>query len=296
VRASEQIVESLNAYWASFLNHVPNIILALIILVLSILISGWLSRIFKNRLGQRLDDPLLSSFLAKILRTTLIVLGLLLAFNAMGLTGIAGGLLAGAGVGAIVIGFAFQDIGSNFLGGIILAFNRPFNIGDTVEIGEHMGKVVALSLRTTQIKTFDGKDVYIPNSTMIQDELINFTIDGFLRMEFMVGVDYDEDVDRVQDIIAKAIIKVEGVLTNESKKPLILISELGTSTVNLSVKFWVETYDYKVASVILKSRVIKQVLNDLVAANVGLPADILELKHYKGKGFPVRMLNNSTAK
>ncbi len=290
--AVELIAASLQNYWESFLRHVPGILLALVILILAILISRWLSGVFKNRVGKRIDDPLLSSFLARILRIVLMIIGLLLAFNAIGLTGIAGGLLAGAGVGAIVIGFAFQDIGSNFLGGIILAFNRPFNIGDTIEIGDHMGRVVALSLRNTQIKTFDGKDVYIPNSTMIQDELINYTIDGFLRIEFAVGIDYDEDVNHVQNIIYDALKKQEGVLQSEERKPLVLISDLGVSTVNLSVKFWVETYDYKVSSAVLKSRIIAQVLADLVAAKIGLPADILELKHYKGKGFPVKMLTD----
>lgn len=290
--AAELIIASLENYWETFLRHVPGILLALVILILAILISKWLSGVFKTRIGKRIDDPLLSSFLARILRIVLIVIGVLLAFNAIGLTGIAGGLLAGAGVGAIVIGFAFQDIGSNFLGGIILAFNRPFNIGDTIEIGDHMGRVVALSLRNTQIKTFDGKDVYIPNSTMIQDELINYTIDGFLRIEFAVGIDYDENVGKVQNIIYAALKKQEAVLHGEDKQPLVLISDLGVSTVNLSVKFWVETFDYKISSAVLKSRIIGQVLEDLVASKIGLPADILELKHYKGKGFPVKMLND----
>ena len=146
----------------------------------------------------RMDDPLLSNFLARIIRYTLAILGVLLAFHVMGLTGIAASLLAGAGVGALIIGFAFQDIGANFIAGVILAFNRPFNTGDTIEIGANMGKVVRMDLRTTQIKTFDGKDIYIPNNTIVKEELINYTRDGYIRLSFVVGIEwyYFRDYDQ----------------------------------------------------------------------------------------------------
>jgi small-conductance mechanosensitive channel len=291
---TEKIKASLFAYWESFLAHVPNLLLSLIILVLAILLAGWLSGIFKSRLGSRINDPLLSSFLSRILKTILITLGILLAFHVLGLTGIAGGLLAGAGVGAIIIGLAFQDIGSNFLSGIILAFNRPFNIGDTIQINGYTGKVITLNLRTTQIKTFEGKDVYIPNTTMIKEELQNFTKDGFLRLDFVVGIDYDTDIKHAQRLILEALTSVPGVLQSEAQKPLALVDELAVSTVNLKVYFWVETFDYKQSAGVLKSKAISTVLEHLIAGGIALPADILEIKHYKGKGFPIKMLNKET--
>ncbi|HAZ24509.1 MAG TPA: mechanosensitive ion channel protein MscS, partial [Algoriphagus sp.] len=99
------------------------------------------------------------------------------------------GLLAGAGITAFVIGFALKDIGENFLAGILLAFKRPFKVGDTVDINGIRGVVLNLNLRDTQIKTPDGKDVFIPNATIIKNPLVNFTIDGFLRYDFIVGLD-----------------------------------------------------------------------------------------------------------
>lgn len=286
----EKIKISALAYWESFLAHVPNLLLSLIILILAFFLSGWLSRAFKSRIGSRIQDPLLSSFLSRILKTLLLTLGILLAFHIMGLTGIAGGLLAGAGIGAVIVGLAFQDIGSNFLSGIILAFNRPFNIGDTIQINGYTGRVVSLSLRSTQIKTFEGKDVYIPNTTMIKEELQNFTKDGLLRLDFVVGIDYDTKIEAAQHLILEALTKVPGVLQTETQKPLALVDELAVSTVNLRVYFWVETYDYKQSAGVLKSNAISTVLQNLVAGGIALPADILEIKHYKGKGFPIKML------
>ncbi len=95
----------------------------------------------------------------------------------LGLTGVAGGLLAGAGISAFIFGFAFKDIAENFLGGVILAFNRPFSLNDTIVIREFSGHIVALNFRTTHIKTFDEGDVFIPNSIVIKEPLTNLTRD-----------------------------------------------------------------------------------------------------------------------
>lgn len=290
MNAIGKIKESVLNYWDTFLNHVPQLILGLIILILAFMISRWLSSLFQRRLARRMEDPLLSNFLSRIFKMLLIILGIMLAFHVMGLTGIAAGLMAGAGVGAIIIGFAFQDIGANFMAGVILAFNRPFGIGDTIEIGGIMGKVLSLNLRTTQVKTFDGKDVFIPNNTIVKEELINYTKDGLIRLEFSVGIDYDADIDQALDVIKQTLSKYNKVLNTPERQPLVIIRELATSTIVVDVKFWVETFDYRKATAELKSKVISQVLKDLVSSGVGLPADIVELKHYKGKGFPIKIL------
>ncbi len=296
VKAIDRIQASIEEYWNTFLTAVPDILLGMIVLIISFLASRWIASLFRKRMAVRMDDPLLSNFLSRIIRYTLIVLGVLLAFHIMGLTGIAASLLAGAGVGALIIGLAFQDIGANFIAGVILAFNRPFNTGDTIEIEGYMGKVIRMNLRTTQIKTFDGKDIYIPNNNIIKEELINYTRDGYIRLSFVVGIDYEDDVERASEVIRNAATQVEGVLNDENRAPLVVIKELATSTVNLEVQFWMETFDYRQSTLELRSRVMNKVLAALVSSGVGLPADILELKHYSGKGFPIRVVQKPDSK
>ena len=294
--AIDQIKQSVLEYWDAFLQQVPRLLLGLIILILAIIISRWIGGLFQRRLKTRLEDPLLSDFLSKILRMTLIILSILLAFNVMGFTGIAAGLLAGAGVGALIIGLAFQDIGANFIAGIILAFNRPFNIGDTIEITNLMGKVLALNLRTTHIKTFDGKDVFIPNNTIVKEELINYTKDGFIRLSFIVGIDYDDSVEVASEAIRTGIKQQGSVLQTEARQPQVIIKDLGVSTINLEVRFWVETFDYKEGTAIIRSQVINSVLKQLTTSGIGLPADIVELKYYKGDGFPITVKKEDDSK
>lgn len=276
--------------WRGFLDVLPEILIGLIVLILGFIIARWLALVFQRRLTRRMQDPLLSGFIAKILRFILALLGILLAFHIMGLSGIAGGLLAGAGVGALIIGLAFQEIGANFLAGIILAFNRPFNIGDTIEIGGTMGRVLMLNLRNTHIKTFDGKDVYIPNNKIVKDEVINYTRDGLLRQNFALGIDYNSDIERATKVIMETLQANERVLQSSGQEPLVLVKEFAASTINLEIFFWMETFDYKRSVLEERSIIMTAVLTNLIEAGIEMPSDIIELKHYKGKGFPVKML------
>ena len=112
-----------------------------------------------------------------------------MALNVLGFSGIVGSLVGAAGVSAFIVGFAFKDIAENFLAGVILAFNRPFHIDDTVQIKDLVGHVVALNLRTTLMRTFDGKHIFLPNSMVLKEPLINYTRDGDLRMDFLLTVE-----------------------------------------------------------------------------------------------------------
>src|SRR5690606_28293054 len=146
-----------------------------------------------------------------------------------------------AGAGAIVIGFAFRDIGENFISGIILAFNRPFHVDDTVGIGDIFGKVKAMEFRYTKLKTFDGRDVYIPNSDVIKKAVFNYTEDGYFRLEFMVGIDYEDDIELAKKVILEAVQNSEGVIENLEHECFVIVDSLGVSTVNLKVLFWTKT-------------------------------------------------------
>ena len=153
-------------------------------------------------------------------------------------------------------------------------------MGDTVDINGIRGVVLNLNLRDTQIKTPDGKDVFIPNATIIKNPLVNFTIDGFLRYDFIVGLDYGSDYQVARALILEAIQKVPGVLM-DTKTPKVWVSELAESTLNLQVAFWVDTFDRKIADLEVKSQAIIQVLTTLEKAGYNLPARVLEIKNYR---------------
>jgi len=280
-----QLHERLEEYWDTLIASIPKITIAIIILCAFVLIAIYLGNFLRRRLGKRAKNQLALNFIVRLVKIILIIMGLILAMHTLGFTGLAGGLLAGAGVGTVVLGFAFKEIGENFLAGFLLVFDSPFQIDDTIELNGNLGKVVNLYFRTTHLKTFDGKDVYIPNSSVITNDLYNLTQDGFLRQEFTIGIDYDDDIQMAREKIIELVNSKEDVLKDEQTQ--VLIDEFGTNTVNLKILFWVKTFDYKVSAAELKTEIMRDVKNLLMKNNFGLPANIQEIKMYRPDPIPV---------
>lgn len=277
-------------YWNKFLLALPRIVLAIIILVIILFIASYISRTIKRKLSGEQHDPLFVNFISKITKVTIIVCGIILAMQTVGLTGVAGGLLAGAGISAFIFGFAFKDIAENFLGGVILAFNRPFSLNDTIVIREFTGHVIALNLRTTHIKTFDEGDVFIPNAIVIKEPLTNLTRDGKIRLNFVVGIAYEDNITNAIATIENAMKVVEDI--KHDIKPFTVVEELSASTVNLRIFFWADTMDYKKGVLQIKSEVITTVKRSLEIEGFSLPADIQEIKFYdKKEPLPINILN-----
>jgi small conductance mechanosensitive channel len=261
---------------------------SLLIIVVFHFISKWLKTLTSNRISKTTKDPLLADFIGSGIRIIILVFGITLLFRFLGLTGAVSGILASAGITAFVIGFALKDIGENFLAGILLAFKRPFRIGDTVDIQGVRGRVLALNLRDTQIKTGDGKDVFLPNASIIKNPLINFTIDGYLSYSFVVGLDYGSNYRQALDIMEQAILQVPGVLT-EDRKPSVNVSEMTASTLNVTVAYWVNTHNRQYSDLKVRSNAILKVLTDLEKAGINLPGDIIELKNHQSHSLGLEL-------
>ncbi len=290
----EAIINKLHVYYISFLKTIPRIGLALLILVLGILIVNWLTKLFNREINSQSKDPLMSGFLSKAVKIVLVIGICLLALHAAGLSGIAGAILATAGASAVVIGFAFKDIAENFLAGIILAFNRPFHINDTVQIEAVFGKVKSMEFRYTKITTFDGRNVYIPNADVLTKPVFNYTEDGFYREDFIVGIAYENNIERAKELIQACVDEEVGVVADEQHVNFVIEDELAASTVNLKVLFWVTTEDFRRGTLQIKGRLMQHVKTRLEENGFNLPANITELKFYDGsKSFKINNENNS---
>ncbi|RFP65326.1 mechanosensitive ion channel family protein [Hymenobacter lapidiphilus] len=265
----------LHDYWEQFLYMLPRLLVAAVVMGVVWVGASRLRTWLATKLSAHSDDPLLTDFLTQVGRWVLVLVGLVVALNILGFSGVVGGILGAVGVSAFVVGFAFKDIAENFLAGIILAFNRPFGVNDTVKIQEMFGQITKLNLRTTEMNTFDGRDISIPNAIVLKEPLINYTRDGFIRQEFVVGVDYD-DVAAAIALILEQVRKEPEVLTD--REPFAIVDELAASTVNLKVFFWTDTDDYRRATLELRSRVMNRVKIALMSGGYALPPDILELR------------------
>ena len=289
---TDTIQNSLDSYYHHLLKVLPRVALGILVIILGVLLAQVLTNFYKRRFQKKSEDPLMARFLAQAIKIVLIIIAIMLALKVAGLDGIATGLLTAVGGGAIILGFAFQDIGKNFLAGIILAFNRPFNINDTIKIDQIFGRVKELSFRYSHIKTFDGRDIYIPNSDVLTKPVENYTADGFFRVDFTVGLGYEDNISDAKRLIQDILDKNTEIVRDNEHENFVIEDELAASTVNLKVFFWVGTKDYRRASLVLRGLVIRQVKEELFARGFNLPADIKELKIYGTEdAIPIKFRN-----
>src|SRR5690606_19687947 len=168
------------------------------------------------------------------------------------------------------------------LAGILLAFKRPFRIGDLVEIQGIKGRITNLDLRETLVNTYDGKDVFIPNAIIVKNPIVNFTLDGNFRDSFVIGLDYSANVDEAIDIIFKTISSLnQGRGTG--KDPLVSIKDFGSSTINLEVFFWIFTDKPEFNIPNIRTVIMTEVLNALTKADFYIPSPIMEIKNHKNQ-------------
>lgn len=276
----QKLKESLQTHWNELIEQTPRILVAILIVAIGFLLSDFIAKFFRKTISARTQDPLMANFLTKSIKLGLVVIVIMFALKIAGLGGIATGLLTAAGASAVIIGFAFKDVGENFISGVILSFNKPFHVNDTVMIGEIFGKVKTMEFRYTKLKTFDGRDVYIPNSDIIKKAVFNYTEDGFYRSDFIVGIDYEDDINLAKKVIIEAVIKTKGVIDTDEHQCFVTVDSLGVSTVNLKVLFWTKTKEYKRGALEVKSDVIRNVKNTIVDNGLNMPADIKEIKLY----------------
>jgi small conductance mechanosensitive channel len=254
------IVAHLESYYYGLIDITPKLLIAILVICLSWFIASKLHKFTSTRLRRRMHDPLLATFIANLVKSILIICGFLFMFRLIGLTGVASTVLAGAGISAFIIGFALKDIGENFLAGILLAFKRPFTVGDIIESNGVKGKVMALNLRDTQIKS-DGKDIYIPNALLIKSTLINFNSGGFLLQELVIGIKYGSDYEKALEVIGKVLDKVSEVTTDDHRDTVVVTGVTGT-IVNLAIRYWVKT-DMLVTDGQTRCKILISILNAL---------------------------------
>ena len=277
-------------YFEQISTLIPNIITGILILIIAVVTGKVVYKIISKTTQKKWQDSIMSNFLAEIIKWTFYLFGVIMALSAIGFSDMASTIFAGAGVSAIVFGFAFKDIGENFLAGIILALKRPFEIGDIIEIGGDKGTVKDLDLRLTHLRNAEGKDIYIPNSSIIKNTLTNYTKDGFLRINFMIGIAPECDIEDTRKLILDYLKTNKTILNTPAHS--VIVQELGEFTTNIQVLFWVDILKIKNLPDIylgnnIRSKALTDVKRILDDHNIEMPSQVIEHKMYRQNTFKV---------
>jgi len=209
----------------------------ILIFVVTFAVANMVRVIFEDEVFTHVKLPKgVPAAISVTIRYFIITLGVIIALGVAGVDLGKFGLLAGAlGVG---IGFGLQNIVNNFISGLILVYERPVNVGDTIEVENLMGTVNRIGIRSSNVRTYDGAEVVVPNGNLISNQLINWTLsDNKRRIEIKVGVAYGSDPNVVLKLIKQVAMEHEDVM--KDPEPRALFEEFGDSSLNFRLLFWV---------------------------------------------------------
>ncbi len=241
-------------HWVNFVNKIPEIILAIIVLLIGFFVIKLASRYSKKIIEQYASDSIVTKFLVNIVNIVLVIILSSICLGILGFGNITDKLLAGTAITTFIVGYALKDIGENFLAGILMAFRRPFRIGDLIEVQKIRGTVKEMSLRETNIQTLDGKDVFIPNSIILKNPLENFTYHQLLRSEFIIDFNISENIETIITDLLIIINSFEEVEKNPKANASVINIE--NNVIKLKCLFWFKTTDVNAPGGSLKSEIL----------------------------------------
>lgn len=233
----EQISVVLQELLVKFLTFLPKAIVSMVILVISIYLAGVISRLVQRALQRRKADQEVKLVLTNITRWSVIVLGIFISMQQMGFD--LSAFLVSLGVVGFTIGFALQDISKNLVAGMLLLLQQPFDIGQAIEVNGFSGTVLNVDLRATEIQTFDGKIVLIPNADVYTSPITNFSRAINRRLELTLGVAADADLELTRQTALEAVNAIEGVLADPA--PQVVFNNFGASSIDFTLYYWVDT-------------------------------------------------------
>ncbi len=287
------VLAEFGKYYDKLVALMPRLLFGVVVFIIAMLVARLIRRILNRYMARHTEEVLIAQFFVQMVYLLMIIVGIVIALDAGGLDGTASNLLAGAGLSAIILGFAFKDIGENFLAGFLLAFKRPFRIGDLVEVEDIKGRISGLSLRETTLDTFDGKEVFVPNSIIIKNPIINYTLDGNFRDSFVIGLDYEDNINEAVEIVFETIQSLNKGL-GTGKEPQIVVKEFGNNSISLEIHYWIVTDKPEFNIPNLRNLVMIEVLIALTKAGFYIPASVMELKNYKTSTWQTEMTNTGS--
>jgi small-conductance mechanosensitive channel len=259
----------------------PALLIAFLILALTKWAAKNVQQVVHKGARRLLRSRSLQSLLSQTSYVASWVVGVLaaavIAFPNLGL----GDLVALLGLGSVAIGFAFQDIFKNFLAGILLLLQEPFELHDQIIVGDYEGTVEEVAIRSTQIRTYRGERVVIPNSMVFTSPVEVLTAFVSRRTDLAIGVDYNTPLPMAVQVLKEALDGVEGVMDEPDVE--VDVVGFGDSSIDLLVRYWTLPQRAEVRRV--QTRVMMALKAACDRADISIPYPIRTVYHYDQREF-----------
>ena len=217
-----------------------SLFIALSILIIGRQVVKILIKVISTALERSNTEDTVRIFVTNLLNTLLMIVVFIAAINQLGIQTTS--IIAVLGAAGLAIGLALQGSLSNFAAGILIVIYRPYKVGDYIQADNHLGTVDDIQIFSTVLKTPDNKLVIVPNGSIMNGSIVNFSNQDKRRVDILASCSYEDDIDKVKSVLADILSKDDRIL-NEPK-PRIAVSELADSSVNFIVRPWVKNSDY----------------------------------------------------
>ena len=229
--------EKLESWVEGGITLLPNIVVAFFIAIAFGIIAKVIGNVAGKIMRKTFESRQIASLLTSIIKSIVLIAGIFIALDFVGLKGTVTSLLAGAGIVGLAIGFAFQDMTENFIAGVAMGIRKPFEIGDVIEAEGVFGNVKEINLRNTLVETFYGQLEVIPNKILFRNILTNYSYLGYRRIEVPVGISYADDIEEAAKVITDAMNEKDYVIKKE--ETAVYAESFGDSSINLLLWFWI---------------------------------------------------------
>ncbi len=268
--------------------NLPYFLSAALILFICYVAAYLLSKWAQSLSLKRSSNALIASAISKFVFLIIIILGIYFSLLTSGLSNLAVTFLGGTGVIGIGLGFALKGTFENYIAGLMISFKDIFRKGELVKINEFEGMIQSVTSRGTTLMDYDGNSIILPNAQVIASPIKNLTRNPKMRLSFDVGIGYEDDLQRVKDLVRSFFQSHTNIVLNDPE-PFVSIRELGSATVNVRIFFWVNTSQVSHAKV--RSWAIHSIKNLLMENKVSMPDDAREIVF----ASPLQVLNQSTS-
>ncbi|MDT8420443.1 MAG: mechanosensitive ion channel [Desulfuromonadales bacterium] len=230
---TERAIELMMAY-------APKVVLAIVTLVVGMWLIGGIVRVLKTSLGKAKVDETLIPFLGNLSSW---LLKILLLISVASMVGIATtSFVAVLGAAGLAVGLALQGSLANFAGGVLILIFKPYGVGDLIESQGHLGVVKEVQIFNTILLTPNNRRVVIPNGLLSNGSVVNYSAEGILRVDLVIGIAYQSDITKAKQVLLEMMQSNEKVLAEP--QPLVAVTALADSSVNLVVRPWCAVADY----------------------------------------------------
>ncbi|WP_418638727.1 mechanosensitive ion channel family protein [Winogradskyella sp.] len=274
--ALSNLVDKLIGWFNAIIESIPNLILAILVMVAAYFTAKYVSRLVIRLIDKRVEQESIKGAISRVSAVIVVALGLFMALGVLNLGKALTSLLAGAGVVGLAIGLALQGTLANTFAGLILSFRKKIQIGHWVETTGYSGEVMDINLKDFTLKEADNNIVIIPNKTILDNPLKNYSLTTKMRVFIECGVGYESDLEKVEQLTKEVIANTfDQVETAENVE--FYYTEFGDSSINYLCRFWIDA-ENMLEKLRAKTRAIIEIKKAYDKEGINIPFPIRTLQ------------------